>query len=402
MDEISQHSSNVAGLRGANQIAMRAWNERLVLTLVRRHGALARAEIARMTGLSAQTASVIVRQLETDGLLSRGAPQRGRVGQPSLPMSLAPEGVFFLGLKIGRRTLELVATDLLGRIRARRSLRHAWPGVTGVVDFARSASAEVLAELGPDVAGRIAGLGIAMPFQLWEWAPLIGAPAAEMADWKIRDIRAELAAVFGFPVFVANDGSAACAAELMFGSAALPADFCYFYLGFFIGGGVVVNGSLFTGHNGNAGALGSMLVPDGSGGMVQLLDIASLAVLERRITAAGIEAEQLWQSPDWQVPPAILDPWIRASAAAIAHAIAGCAAVVGFQAAMIDGWLPPAVLKALVAETRAHLTGMRLTGIAPPLPIEGSVGPAARALGAASLPMTERFFVDMNAIQRIP
>ncbi|MGN6450900.1 MAG: winged helix-turn-helix transcriptional regulator, partial [Brucella intermedia] len=50
--------------RGSNQIGVRAYNERLVLALVRRHGALARADIARLTGLSAQTVSVIIRALE--------------------------------------------------------------------------------------------------------------------------------------------------------------------------------------------------------------------------------------------------------------------------------------------------------------------------------------------------
>src|SRR5436190_20023722 len=78
---------------GANQTRVRAYNERLVLSLVRRHGSLSKAEIARRTGLSAQTVSVIMRSLEHDGLLTRGDPQRGKVGQPSIPMSLNPDGV---------------------------------------------------------------------------------------------------------------------------------------------------------------------------------------------------------------------------------------------------------------------------------------------------------------------
>ena len=57
------------GRRGSNQAGMRAHNERLVLSLVRRHGALAKSDIARITGLSAQTVSVIMRALESDGLL---------------------------------------------------------------------------------------------------------------------------------------------------------------------------------------------------------------------------------------------------------------------------------------------------------------------------------------------
>ncbi len=53
--------ADAASLRGSNQSGMRAHNERLVLTLVRRDGALAKSDIARITGLSAQTVSVIMR-----------------------------------------------------------------------------------------------------------------------------------------------------------------------------------------------------------------------------------------------------------------------------------------------------------------------------------------------------
>ena len=62
---------------GSNQIAMRERNERLVLTILRRQGPLAKAEIARKTGLSAQTVSVIMRALERDGLLEKGQKIRG-------------------------------------------------------------------------------------------------------------------------------------------------------------------------------------------------------------------------------------------------------------------------------------------------------------------------------------
>ena len=94
--------------RGSNQTRLRAYNERLVMSLVRRHGSLAKADIARRTGLSPQTVSVIMRALERDSLLVRGEPVRGRVGQPSVPMALNPDAVFSVGLKIGRRSADLV------------------------------------------------------------------------------------------------------------------------------------------------------------------------------------------------------------------------------------------------------------------------------------------------------
>ena len=49
------------------------------------------------------------------------------------------------------------------------------------------------------------------------------------------------------PVYVQNDATAACGAELVFGTGERPKDFLYFYFGYFIGGGLVLNGQLFTG-----------------------------------------------------------------------------------------------------------------------------------------------------------
>ena len=60
-------ATETPGLVGSNQTNMRAHNQRLVLTLIRRFGPTAKADIARATGLSAQTVSVIMRELEAIG-----------------------------------------------------------------------------------------------------------------------------------------------------------------------------------------------------------------------------------------------------------------------------------------------------------------------------------------------
>src|SRR6056297_292649 len=125
------------GLRGSNRSGMRAHNERLVLTLLRRLGPTPKAGLARHAGLSAQTVSVIMRALEADGLIVRGEPQRGRVGQPSIPMHLAPGGAYFFGLKVGRRSLELVLVDFLGEVQGRARATHRYPAPDAAVRFVR-------------------------------------------------------------------------------------------------------------------------------------------------------------------------------------------------------------------------------------------------------------------------
>jgi len=385
-------------VRGSNQSAMRAHNERLVLTLIRQKGPLAKAEIARLTGLSAQTVSVIMRALEADGLLAKGEPVRGKVGQPSVPMGLVPDGAFFFGLKVGRRSLDLILTDFLGNVQGRVHLTHRYPAPDGVVRFANDAIGQLLDQLTPGQRDRVAGLGIAIPFRLWDWARALGVKPADMAGWRDRDIAGEIAANWDFPIYLQNDASAACGAELVFGRQDRPPNFLYFFIGFFIGGGLVLDNVLYTGRTGNAAALGSLPVGVRGGKLQQLVDVASLATLEQELRAAGAEAGLIWESPkSWSLPPGVLERWIDGAAEGMAYAIASSACLIDFDCVLIDGWLPGAVRAEIVARTRARLAAMQVAGIDRPAIREGTIGSDARALGAASLPLSERFLVDRTA-----
>lgn len=380
--------------RGTNQSGMRDHNERLVLSLVRQHGSLAKSDIARMTGLSAQTVSVIMRELEDERLLVRQAPVRGKIGQPSIPMALNPDGAYFIGLKIGRRSAELVLIDFLGQVRSMLHHSYRYPTPNETADFAINGIARLRGELSPAAGKRIAGLGIAMPFELWNWADSAGAPPGVMDDWRHRDIRAEIQAKCEFPVYLQNDATSACGAELVFGQAGGLRDFVYFYIGAFAGGGIVLNGRLYGGQTGNAGALGSMPVPGPDGRPTQLIDIASIATLEKAMNARGREASYLWTSPDdWGETGPDLDTWITNAAEALAYAIVAAAAVIDFEAAVIDGWMPLAVRQRLVAAVGNAIGKIDVEGLRIPTVREGTVGIHARALGGASLPLSERFLI---------
>ena len=387
------------GYRGSNQAGMRAHNERLVLSLVRQHGALAKSDIARMTGLSAQTVSVIMRALEGDGLLRRGEPVRGRIGQPSVPMSLAPEGAAFLGLKIGRRSVDLTLIDFTGTLRGTRRRIYAYPTPDAVIAFAAEAMPALLAAAPPALRARLGGMGVAMPFQLWDWVSVIGAPQAEMDAWRTRDIAGELATLTGMTVTVQNDATAACGAELVFGTGERPRDFLYFYFGYFIGGGLVLNGQLFTGRSGNAAGVGPIPVPGPDGRMRRLLTVASLSVLATAMEAAGESAAHLWETPEaWQVTEAVLAPWIEATAEGLASAALGAASLLEIEAVLIDGWMPPAIRARVTEATAAAFARLDRAGITPLAIRQGTIGAGARALGAAAIPLSQRYLIDPGAM----
>ena len=97
-----------------------------MLQAIRQHGALAGAEIARLTQLTAQTVSMTTQRLVAAGLL-RGAPQRGKVGQAAVPLSLYPDGAYAIGIKVGRRTVDVLLVDCTGAVRWRGQLDYGYP-----------------------------------------------------------------------------------------------------------------------------------------------------------------------------------------------------------------------------------------------------------------------------------
>lgn len=389
-----QHVQTLADqtVRGSNQSGMRAHNERLVLSLIRRSGPTSKAEIARLTGLSAQTVSVIMRALEADGLLRKGARVRGRVGQPSVPISLNPEGAFFLGLKLGRRSVELILTDFQGQVTRHSSEVYDHPSPAAVMEFATLALQNTLASLSADQLARVAGLGVALPFGMWEWEVASG----DLSAWRDFDIAAALAEVVKMPIYLCNDTSAACGAELVFGAQDKPRDFLYFYIGYFVGGGLVLDSKLYTGRSGNAGALGSMPLAGAAG--PQLVDVASLATLEAMLDDAGETRRGSWSDPAaWSFFENIFEQWLDGAAEALGQAIRAAACLIDFDTVMIDGSLPATVRAAIVARCRRYLATQPLPGVTLPELREGTVGSDARALGAASLPLSDRFLVDRDA-----
>lgn len=385
--------------RGSNQSDVRAYNERLVLSLVRRHDGLAKAEIARRTGLSAQTVSVIMRALEEDGLLVRGVPIKGRVGQPSVPMSLAADGVFSIGLKIGRRSADLGLMDFVGNVRHQLRETYPYPAPDRILDFTTSGIVELLSVLSADRRDRVAGIGIATPFELWNWADEVGAPRQKMAAWRDFDLAALLRERVPWPVLVQNDATAACAAELVFGRGADYPDFVYVFIGSFVGGGIVLNGAVHAGRTGNAGALGSMPMPARLGHARQLIDQASMFVLERSLREQGLDPSLLWRRPDdWSALGTPLTEWIACTGRHLAHAIVASCSVVDFAAAIIDGGFPADVRAQIVAATRRAVSRLDLRGIQPPQVHEGTVGANARVIGAASLPLFARYLVEPSVL----
>ena len=382
---------------GLSQKGVRDHNERLLLSLLQRNGPLPGSDLSKLAKLSPPTVSSILRRLEGEGILERGAPVRGKVGKPSIPMRLASNGVFSFGLKIGRRSTDLVLIDLNGDLREERQLTYTVPEPADIFDFLESSVRNITDAMPSDHADRICGIGIAAPFEMWNWPDSSMDLSAAFTPWEGIDLKTEAQSRTQLPVHLLNDATAACQAEHTYGRGKEFRDYAYFFIGAFIGGGIVLNNSVFEGRQGNAGALGSLRSIGPHGESMQLVDMASIHQLELRLREVDLDPQQLWSNPDsWHSLSRYVDPWLGQTAQELAKAALSTCSVIDFEAILIDGAFPASVRDDLVSRVRRYVVTQDTRGLIQPRIECGSIGRKARAIGAATRPIGAQFMMQAS------
>lgn len=397
--EAPARSPDLLRPRGSNQVGMRQFNERTVLQALRVHTSLPKADLARLTGLSAQTIGLITARLEEDGLIVKQGRVRGRIGQPSVPLALNPDGAFAIGIKVGRRGAEWLLIDFTAKVRERHAISYDFPDADELLPAIAQHIQRLREGLGP-LAVRNVGAGLAAPFQLGGWHRTLGLSKAQADLWNQMDLAAEVRARTEVPVSFARDTVAACVAELVGGRGHDLKSFLYIFVDTFVGGGLVINSHLHTGVHGNAGALASLPMQPAQAGPgaalpPQVMAEASLWELEQRLQAEGLDTTAAYDDRALQAPyAAATQAWLGSASLALAHAIVSSTAVLDLADVVMDGSMSRSLLQALLEQTRAALARCNWEGLWAPQLHGGRVGAQACALGGAMLPLHANFAPD--------
>jgi predicted NBD/HSP70 family sugar kinase len=390
--------------RGSNQTGMRQFNERVVLQAIRLHGSLPKADLARLTTLSTQTVALIIARLADDGLVMKLEPLRGKIGQPSVPIALKPDGAFSIGVKIGRRSLDVLLLDFTNTVRMRHTQAYRFPDPQQVFQVIAEQVRAMQAALAPELRGRILGIGVAAPLSLGSWQELMGV-ADQDGLWNRLDIARRIETDTGLPVMFAKDTAAACVAELVAGRGRSVKSFLYLFVDTFIGGGLVIDSNLYAGLHGNAGAVGSLPVgvaAPGGAAPAQLLSTASLLGLERLYEEAGLETAAAYDERATQAPWAGHSArWVEQASVAIAMAVSSASCMLDPEGVIIDGSCSRALLDQLMAAVTGALDRYSWEGVQRPAVHTGAIGSDARALGGALLPLYANFAPDRELFLKL-
>lgn len=114
-----------------------------------------------------------------------------------------------------------------------------------------------------------------------------------MPGWTIVPLAQIIQQEINIPVAVENDANTAALAESIFGAGKGISDFLYVTLGTGVGGGVIINGRIYTGQKGGAGEIGHIIVDineDPTEEMIANGRAYRAGTLEERAGRAGIIA----------------------------------------------------------------------------------------------------------------
>lgn len=241
---------------------LRESHEDQVLAMLRDHGPVSRTELGRLTGLSRTTLSAIIRHLLTTDAVVEVPDEtaaRGR-GRPPMLVALNPGGGLAVGIDLGHRRVHVVVANVAHEVVVSASQRYAERS-----PWARRL--EIAIEL---IQGHVQRLQLSLAALDGVGVGVVGPvdPHVEQAGSRKIDraklARERLADHFGVPVHVDNNTRLAALAEAIWGGGAGGQNVLYTRLSYGVGGGLVLDGQLFSGADGGAAELGHVSVePEG-------------------------------------------------------------------------------------------------------------------------------------------
>ncbi len=199
---------------------------------------------------------------------------------------------YVVGIDVGGTNTAFGIVDANGKVLANSSIKTQQFGadLDAYINELHSALSKLIAENGG--IEKIKGIGVGAPNANYYTGNIEN---AANLPWKgTVEFAKLLTNKFGVPCTLTNDANAATIGEMMYGAAKGMKDFIMITLGTGVGSGIVCNGKLVYGHDGNAGELGHVIVRRGG----RQCGCGQKGCLETYTSATGIirSAQELLQA----------------------------------------------------------------------------------------------------------
>ena len=235
--------------------ALRAHNLSLALNLIRERGSITRAELIKLTKLSAPTISALVNVLIDSDFVREAGIGVSSGGRRPIVLEFNYDARFVIGIDMGATHITCLLVNLNGQIVARQMRRMDVIGQPQPsLETINSMIFQVTSQSGVNMED-ILGIGLTIP------APLNDDHNGTfltyyMPAWKGIRPAEVINRSYSLPIYMENDANAAAIAEKWWGSGRGYDSLAYIKIGTGVGSGLVINNEIYRGYSGSAGEIG--------------------------------------------------------------------------------------------------------------------------------------------------
>jgi predicted NBD/HSP70 family sugar kinase len=245
----------------ANQTLARYLNEISILTLLRTHGPMSRADMARRLSLTPATITRLISKLSLRELVRKSDIPNVTThgpGRPGTSIALNPNGAFFLGIEIGVGVLRYALLDLAAFVVASSEIlvsRQITPEEAVKV----IASHVIKLKRNARLRGKIRSAVVTVPGLVTSEGFVVSLP---ILGWRNINLLEILGGKIGLSCLVENNANAAAFGSV-YTQPSLP-NICTIFLklGTGCGGATIIDGQLLRGSTGTAGELGHIRITE--------------------------------------------------------------------------------------------------------------------------------------------
>ncbi len=233
---------------------MKSLNKSTIANVIRLHGPISRAEIAKLTKLTPPTVTNIVAELLESGFVVESELGTSSGGRKPIMLRINSSAFYVVGVYAGAKKIKAVTATLDGQVVRRAEEKvPANPGAEQFLSILVSTVRRVIDETNAPQKSFL-GIGVGMHGLVDPRQGLsIFAPNLQLRQVNIREV---LENEFALPVEVDNDVRALALGESWFGQGQGIGNFICVNIGTGVGAGIILDDRLYHGPSFTAGEMG--------------------------------------------------------------------------------------------------------------------------------------------------
>ncbi|HSU80402.1 MAG TPA: ROK family transcriptional regulator [Candidatus Angelobacter sp.] len=292
-------------------------NRSIILDTIRKHGPISRSEIAKLNKLSPTTVTTAIQELIKEELVCEGAPTASSGGRKPIPVSFSPDGRFIIGISITNSVVTIGQLNLVPEVNKKRCYKVENKCGDQFIEFLLTIIDNFLEHI--CLKEKCLGISIIAPGVLnFENGIILYSSKLNLVDIPLKEM---IENRFGLKTWLDSDTNAVALAEKELGAYQGFNTILNIMVGDGVGAGIVLNETIFRGHQGGAGEFGHTVVEIGGipcecGNQGCLENYVSLPAIAAQIKTRLINGEsslleELLEDDDANLTPELIDKAYR-------------------------------------------------------------------------------------------